>query len=215
MLVKSDAGKSRADLWAFAATVAVEWGIDRNNAACDGDDFTGPSHGGKCGHLRFGQPDCKILPESPIRFLTGRRDCSPCTSSGCDRSWMTDRTELQPNAQGGGRETAEFFRQNFGLSGREGAALLVGAHSYGTFHHANSMFKYSWTRAQGHLFNNQLFRHIAMKPQYFSNCCHADITDWTLVGDHLGQPAETRWLVRANKCGYGMGPFQWTHWYHR
>ena len=29
-------GKSRADLWAFAALVAAEWGIERNNNACLG-----------------------------------------------------------------------------------------------------------------------------------------------------------------------------------
>ena len=34
-------GKSRADLWHFASMVAVEWGIDRNNAACDGEDWIG------------------------------------------------------------------------------------------------------------------------------------------------------------------------------
>merc|ERR1739838_601752 len=105
--------------------------------------------------------------------------------------WQTGRKEVQPNAQGDGRETTDFFLQNFG-----------------TFNHANSMFKYDWTKSQAHLLNNQLFRHIAMKPQYFSTCKHGH-DDWTLVGDHLGQPAETRWLVRGNRCGYGRGPFQW------
>merc|ERR1711892_1635407 len=76
------------------------------------------------------------------------------------------------------------------------------------------MFKYDWTKSQAHLLNNQLIRHIDMKPQYFSKCKHGH-DDWTLVGDHLGQPAETRWLVRGNRCGYGRGPFKWAHWYHR
>ena len=188
---KSEADKSRADLWAFAATIAVEWGIERNNAACEGKDFTGPTKTQNCSHLRFGENDCKIRfnklfkrrPDTtiPIRFLTGRRDCSPCSSSSCKRSWMTDQEEVQPNAQGSGRETADFFRENFGRSGREGAALLVGAHSYGEFHHATSMFKYDWTRAQDHLLNNQLFRHLAMRPQYFSNCRTADNPICSLV----------------------------------
>ena len=34
-------GKSRADLWTFASAVAVEWGLDRNNNACDGSDTAG------------------------------------------------------------------------------------------------------------------------------------------------------------------------------
>ena len=196
--------KTRADLWAFAASVAIEWGVDRNNEACEGEIMN------KCSHLQFGTPECKLSLSRPLEFKTGRTDCKP--SERLEKRWQTDRKEVQPNAQGNGRETTDYFQDNFGLSGRESVALLGGAHSFGTFNHANSMFKYDWTRKQTHFLNNQLFRHIAMKPQYFSNC---GSHDWTLVGDHLGQPAETRWLVRANKCGYGMGPFQWTHWYHR
>ena len=33
----ADSGKSRADLWSFAAAVGVEWGIERNNRGCDGE----------------------------------------------------------------------------------------------------------------------------------------------------------------------------------
>ena len=29
----ASSGKSRADLWSFASSVAVEWGLDRNNKA--------------------------------------------------------------------------------------------------------------------------------------------------------------------------------------
>ena len=73
----------------------------------------------------------------------------------------------------------------------------------------------TYEQTQTHLLNNQLARHVVMKPQYFSICRNSDHPHWSLVGDWLGQPAETRWLVRANRCGEGMGPFQWTHWYHR
>ena len=37
----ADSGKSRADLWSFAAVVGVEWGLERNNAACEGEDWIG------------------------------------------------------------------------------------------------------------------------------------------------------------------------------
>ena len=33
----ADSGKSRADLWTFASTVAVEWGVIRNNRGCAGE----------------------------------------------------------------------------------------------------------------------------------------------------------------------------------
>ena len=50
-------GKSRADLWTFASAVAVEWGLDRNNNACDGSDTAGDgvssSHGFKDNHFNL------------------------------------------------------------------------------------------------------------------------------------------------------------------
>lgn len=54
-----------------------------------------------------------------------------------------------------------------------------------------------------------------MKPQYFAQCADEYLDYWHLVGDHLGQPAETRWKVVATKCSSGMGPFQWFHQYYR
>ena len=32
-----DSGKSRADLWAFAALVALQYGVENNNLACEGN----------------------------------------------------------------------------------------------------------------------------------------------------------------------------------
>ena len=64
-------------------------------------------------------------------------------------------TVLQRNLQGNGVMTADFFKTDFGLTGREGAALLVGAHSFGTFNADISQFRYDWTRTQAALLNNQ------------------------------------------------------------
>ena len=54
-----------------------------------------------------------------------------------------------------------------------------------------------------------------MRPQYFGQCSDDWQDHWHLVGDHLGQPAETRWKVVATRCSEGMGPFQWFHQYYR
>ena len=67
-------------------------------------------------------------------------------------------TVLQRNLQGNGVMTADFFKTDFGLTGKESAALLVGAHSFGTFNADISQFRYDWTRTQAPLLNNQLFR---------------------------------------------------------
>ena len=150
----AESGKSRADLWSFAAAVAVEWGIDRNNNGCDGSDTVGDVAKG-CLHLRSTDPQCKIELPAPIKFYTGRSDCAP--EEGL-KSWMTTKEEHHPHPQGNGQMTADFFKEDFGLTAREGAALLVGSHSFGTFNYDISQYKYDWTRKQGSMLNNQLFR---------------------------------------------------------
>ena len=49
-LTASLLGKSRADLWAFAALVAAEWGIERNNNACLG--IVEPGDKAICQHIQ-------------------------------------------------------------------------------------------------------------------------------------------------------------------
>ena len=43
-----------------------------------------------------------------------------------------------------------------------------------------------------------------MKPQYFLECRQKK----PFIGDYLGQPAVTRWVVRSHECAVGGGPFQ-------
>merc|ERR550519_313046 len=66
-----DSGKSRADLWAFAATVALEIEIVRANYACDIDlerqQVT----------ILEGREKCDIKLHKPLKFQYGRRDCLP------------------------------------------------------------------------------------------------------------------------------------------
>ena len=64
---------SRADLWAFAGIVAVQRGIDNNNAFCGNfqkyseyvDDYT-------CNDRK----DCSINENIELIFKTGRSDCA-------------------------------------------------------------------------------------------------------------------------------------------
>eukprot|EP00493_Phyllostaurus_siculus_P022158 UN22490 len=59
--------------------------------------------------------------------------------------------------------------------------------------------------------NNQLFRNIVMKPQYYVACDKPN----PYVGDYLGQPAATRWRVIGFECQQGGGPYHWFHQYYR
>ena len=157
-----------------------------------------------------GTDRCLLTPTTIPLFRTGRVDCQP--EVGLKDAWETSEHEVHPNVASNGVTTADFFKEHFDLTGREGAALLVGAHSFGKFNVKNSLFKYSWTRQQAEFLNNQMFRHLAMRPQYM---VQVEKGQTYLIGDHLGQPAENRWLVRGNKFTPSGGPYQWGHWYLR
>merc|ERR1712079_202055 len=208
----AESGKSRADLWSFAAAVGVEWGIEQNNLACEGkapaDARRGNIKGEKprnCPHYKEGEPDCKVEWPQPLKFYTGRSDCD---NQG---GWETTREESHPNPVGTGQNTVDFFKKDFGLTARESAALLLGAHSIGEFNFEVSQFRYDWTKNQKRIMNNQLFRNIAMKPGYYTECRENN----PYVGDYLGQPAATRWRVVGFECQEGGGPYYWFHQYYR
>merc|ERR1719450_1113186 len=124
-----DSGKSRADLWALAAIVAVEFGVETNNMKCeDLDSVRG------CHHLQ-GEPDCLVTLDTSIPFRSGRADCVPTDS---DRPYISDKTEVHPDIMGDGRETVQFFQDNFNFTGQEVVAIM-GAHTFGRLSVHNSL----------------------------------------------------------------------------
>ena len=52
-----DSGKSRADLWAYATVLAVEYGVETNNRICDDPLINDP--GEQCHHQQ-GLDGCKV-----------------------------------------------------------------------------------------------------------------------------------------------------------
>ena len=74
-------GKSRADLWALAGIVAVEFSANENNLACEDqfqDTVRFDNDAMGCGRRDVDGQDCKIqMPNIP--FKTGRHDCRATT----------------------------------------------------------------------------------------------------------------------------------------
>ena len=128
-----DSGKSRADLWAFAAIVATEYGIETNNMVCDGTYNNNP--GKQCSH-EIGTTNCKINLARGFKFKTGRRDC---TSTG-DQPYKSTKKESHPNPVGNGQMLVDFFTKDFGFNGREIVAAM-GAHTFGRLHSGVSQFR--------------------------------------------------------------------------
>ena len=115
-----ESGKSRADLWALAATTAVEWGIATTNMRCrhQEDDH----NRGGCAQ-RDGEDDCQVEPGRAFVFRTGRRDCI-WEEGDEDRPYWHDVEEVHPNPHGSGRITMDFFREQFGLNSREVIGII-------------------------------------------------------------------------------------------
>ena len=63
-----------------------------------------------------------------IEFQYGRVDC--VTSDTVQ--YRTDKAETQPNPEGNGDDTIDFFQSQFGFTGRETAAIM-GAHTLGRY----------------------------------------------------------------------------------
>ena len=197
-----ESGKSRADLWAFAAITAVEYGIETNNAVCD-DTFDNNMDAPKaqCNQEK-GQPHCKVnVPEGGLKFQTGRTDC---TEFG-DKPYKATKIESHPNPVGSGNMTAEFFNKDFGFTTRETAAIL-GAHTMGRFHSEISLFRYVWTTSATESFNNHYYKNIVLEDRYAF-----DDESCTLLGDAEGRKPKTRWLARVREKTKNGGPVAWIH----
>ena len=155
----------------YSRITSLQYNNHSCTKGCEGEDIWGDVAKG-CLHLRAKEPDCKISGGETIPFYTGRSDCSADTGPGVRcrlhwpltpwhlviQAWETERSESHPNPHGNGKMTADFFKNDFGLTARESAALLLGAHSFGTFNQQISQFKYDWTKNQASMLNNQLFR---------------------------------------------------------
>ena len=82
-----------------------------------------------CGHGRKYETDCEIDLNALTSFKTGRKDCTP--DSSLTRPFYTTKDEIHPNLHGNGPATVGYFKQHFGITAREAAALVEGAHSFG------------------------------------------------------------------------------------
>merc|ERR1719466_443037 len=101
-----EGGKSRADLWAFAAWVALERTIERANRACDLD-----FHARQQVTLLEGRDKCEIKLTKPLKFMTGRKDCLSEDPEG--RGFVTSKEEAQPKLFGSANENIDYGRNFF------------------------------------------------------------------------------------------------------
>ena len=193
-----DSGKSRADLWAYAGIVAVEYGIDLNNIACE--KVKAPNLlWSSCVH-EPNTTECFVRPSRNIRFEYGRSDCTDFDPA---YPYVTTKEEHHPNPVADGYHTVEFFKTQFGFTGRETVAIM-GAHTYGNPKMKNSLIPYTWTSRAITIFNNDYYKSMTGQDRWFidDDLCRK-------VGDAYGQKPATRWLAHTRKMTKRGGPVFW------
>jgi len=193
-------GKSRADLWALAGIVAIEQGIVDQNLGCQYPDEPRMKVLQQC--VRNAKEDsCFVDYSNPAVFKTGRADC--VTSE--PKAFMSAKREEQPNPHDNGKDIVQWMKTNFGVNGKETVALM-GAHTFGRKHRSHSMFPYPWTNRNNMFFNNEYFRNMALKPEWFYD---PDDSECMPVGNYFNKKPEARWVAHAFRDTVDGGPAQW------
>ena len=206
-------GKSRADLWAYAAKVAIEYSVERNNYHCENkpqdDEWNGSYMGDSddCQRL-MEDSQCKVIIRNEINFKYGRKDCIP---TNLDTPYKASKHEEHPNPEGNGDDTLDFFKSQFGFSGRESVAIM-GAHTLGKMTAEVSMFKYAWTSRGMSIFNNQYYRNIVDKKAWFIET--EDNNTCGKIGDADGNMPDIKWVPTMNGFTKSGGPNHWIRFHY-
>jgi len=145
-----------------------------------------------------GEEGCKIEPDRPFVFKTGRKDCTSTT----DEPYKTYKREAFPDEHFNGTMTVRFMEEHFGFNGKETVAIM-GAHTMGRFNPKESGHKYVWT-SDFYAFNNQFYRNIAGKEDWFF-----DDDECTKVGDAWNNKGHAIWIAKMNEVYKSGGPIQW------
>ena len=203
-----DSGKSRADLWAYAAKVAVEYSVERNNFHCENesiqDEWSGSYLGGSKDCQRLLDDNyCELVLEREINFRYGRKDCIPADPA---MPYKATKHEEHPNPEGNGDDTLDFFKSQFNFSGKESVAIL-GAHTLGKMNSRTSLLKYAWTSRAGHIFNNGYYRNIVDGKAWFIEAQDNDSCD--RIGDADGNIPDIKWVPTMNGFTKSGGPMHW------
>ena len=190
-----DSGKSRADLWQFAANVALEMEIERANFACDYNIKYQQTA------VLEGREQCLIKLHKPISWQYGRADCIP--NEGEKRTnlpYESTYKETGYNAYGTGKKILETLKEDFGFTAEESISLMAVHSTSPNTINTREVLKYKWA---GNYLGNMYYKLLAGTPLYdaatnlggdleFRNI---NVGLFYLNGDENGNPIDgTRWI---------------------
>ena len=200
-----DLGMSRADLWAFAGLVALDYFQSETEELCTEKDFAAmcgnwttscfspfPEDGRTLFKTGRAGESCKIyffriLLSFGLFYLS---DCTPRANAGPFQGYVASRVENQPVFNGNYDTTMEFFDTAIGLNGREALALM-GAHTVSEYNTVVvSDNAYNWLRrTQNKLFNNKYYKVMAQRTAKVYDECTGTMSD---------EEAPSKWTARTN-----------------
>lgn len=149
----------------------------------------------------LGNPNCTIrMPAKRLKFQSGRLDC--LADPSLPRPYFTNRQEAHPRVHVNGPTTVQYYLDHFKMGSQLSVALHGGAHSFGEFNDQVSALRYTWTRRQEQILNNQFFKILALKRQWYAHTTEGHGGQWKVTGDIKGLPGQTDFYlkkIRMNK----------------
>ena len=187
-------GKSRADLWQFAANVAVELEIERSNFACKYDKTNQQS-----AILEGGEDACLIKLYRPMPFSFGRKDCISDGGVQKDTSigYKTSNLETPFDPHGSSNAILEGMSIDFNLTIKETIALMATHSTAPNKPNERENVKYGWV---GNYLSNMYFKYLAMVPTYNVQKGNFILVpdNFILRGDEKGNPIDgRRWRLHS------------------
>ena len=82
--------------------------------------------------------------------ILGRVDCIPSSSATSKQKYLASKVEILPDANGNGKKTVKYFKDNFGMNPRETLALM-GAHTIGKYSTFQTHIDYAWVSTKAHV----------------------------------------------------------------
>ena len=215
-----NSGKSRADLWQFAALVALENIIERSDFACRHDYWQRQQipllEGVNKGFtMSYGIWKCKFKLDNPLttQFKTGRADCLP-DHRGLPEDkqfpYATMKEENHKNPHGNAGPLLDDLRRDLGMSSRDVIALSSIHGMIAPFSQGSIGTKYAWI-GSGPYLSNMYYKIIINRPTYLweqvfamsMGIGYADALGLVpfAVGDENGKPvASWGFRVSCSKC---------------
>jgi len=146
-----ESGKSRADLWQFAANIALEKTINITNSYChvpklpnNNNDFASPAEWMLS--AIEGEDKCEMRLEKPIPFRSGRIDCTP--DEDPELKWTpypfeATKKEKHSSAYDTGANIIKNLKEDFNFTARETISLMA-LHGLSGGRNGEQFSKYKW-----------------------------------------------------------------------